>query len=75
MGLSDSQTKLEYLIGLVADHQIPMGIGAGSAAAKGLSAVGIGKDIVGMSIPLHHRQRRVESHPENQIGKLTEASA
>ena len=73
--LSHLDTELEGLFRVVADHQIPVGIGAGGAAAERLGPVGIRKDIVRVTVPLHYRQRRVESHPENQIGELAQPAS
>ena len=74
MGLPHLQTQLKILIRVVADHQIPVRIGAGSAAAEGLSTVAVRKYIMGMTVAFHHCQRRVQSHPENQIGQLAQSA-
>ena len=66
--------KLKRLIRVISDHQIPVGIGAGGTAAEGLGPIGIRKHVVRVAVPLHHGQRCVERHPEDQIGELAEPS-
>ena len=60
---------------VVADHQVAVGIKAGRAAAEGLRAVRIGKDVVAVAVALGDGQRRVERHPENEVRKLAQSPA
>lgn len=75
MGLPHPQTQLIRPVRVVADHQVPVGIGAGGPAAEGLGPVGIREHVMGVAVALRHRQGRVEGHPENQIGQLAQPAA
>ena len=52
-----------------------MWISAGGPAAEGLGTVGVREHVMGVAVALRHRQRRVEGHPENEVGELAEAAA
>ena len=75
MCFTNLKAKLKLLIGIIPNHQIPMRICAGRTASKGLCTVNIRKYIMGMPVTLHHRQRRMECHPENQVGQLAQSPA
>ena len=42
---------------------------------KGWVRLASGKTVVGVPVALHHRQRGMERHPEDEIGQLAEATA
>lgn len=52
-----------------------MRISASRTTAEGLCTVSIRKYIMGMAVTLHHRQRCMQRHPENQIRQLTKSAA
>lgn len=57
--LAHTKAELEYLICIVANHQIPVRIRTGRTTAKGLGSIGIRKYIVRMSISFCYGQRCV----------------
>ena len=73
MGLPHPKAELKVLLRIVANHQVPVGIGAGGAAAERLGPVGVRKHVVGVTVPLHHRQGCMEHHPEDQVRDGTTA--
>ena len=73
--LPHPQPQLVGLGRVVADHEIPVGIGAGGPGAEGLGAVSVGEDIMGVAVALRHREVGVQGHPENEVGELAEAAA
>lgn len=60
---------------IISDHQVSVGIKAGGAAAERLGPVGIRKHIIAVAVAFCYGERRVDGHPENQIGKLAETAA
>ena len=52
MGFAHVNKELISIVGIVADHQIAVGIKAGSAAAEGLCPVGIRENIVAVPVSL-----------------------
>ena len=65
--LADADTQLIGLLRVVADHQVEIGIKAGRAAAEGLRAVRVGKDVVAVAVTLDDRERRVQRHPVDEV--------
>ncbi|MPN16594.1 hypothetical protein SDC9_163939 [bioreactor metagenome] len=52
-----------------------MRVKAGDPAAERLGAVCVGKYVVPMPVAFGHRERRVQGHPKNQVGKLAQPAA
>ena len=75
MGLPHPQAQLIRTVRVIADHEIPVGIGTGGPAAEGLGAVGVREHVMRVAVALCHRQGCVEGHPENQIGQLAQPTA
>ena len=72
---ADADAQLIGLLRVVADHQVKIGIKAGRAAAEGLRAVRVGKDVVAVAVALDDRERRVQRHPVDEVRELAQPAA
>ena len=75
VGLAHPDPELPGVGGVVAEHQVAVGVKAGGPAAEGLGPVGVREHVVAVAVALQHRQGRVGAHPENQVGELAEPAA
>ena len=67
--------ELPGLVGVVAELEVDVVVGAGGAGAEGLGAVGVGEDVEGVAPAFDDCEGCVHGHPEDEVAHLAEAAA